>query len=353
MSRLIAAITWILWIAVLGVAPHAVHARVTGPCSDCHTMHYSQGGAALSDWGAAGPYEALVTNDCIGCHTAPLGEYNDGNTPPYVNSIQDPDYRDTGTESGANTLAGGNFYWMSTDSTTGHDVEGIATGFDRMPPGHNPSQSGTRGPWPANQNVTCAGAFGCHGRASETNPYESMRGGHHGDDAVTDGSTLAASYRLLDGVAGIEDPQWEFQPTATAHNQYKGVHRAFGDGSASDTTTISYLCFQCHGDFHSGSGNVGGGSPWLRHPTDVQLPNYGEYVDYNTDNTYSVVAPVGSADVSSVLSSVNPGTGDCVVTCLSCHRAHGSPYFKLMRWDYKSWPADGVNGCAVCHTWKD
>jgi hypothetical protein len=42
--------------------------------------------------------------------------------------------------------------------------------------------------------------------------------------------------------------------------------------------------------------------------------------------------------------------------CLSCHRAHASSNFKMMRWDYKGWPAclpGCTNGCNVCHTTKN
>ncbi|MGA1795635.1 MAG: cytochrome c3 family protein [bacterium] len=36
-------------------------------------MHYSQDGAQPSDRGAGGPYEYLLTNDCLGCHSASDG----------------------------------------------------------------------------------------------------------------------------------------------------------------------------------------------------------------------------------------------------------------------------------------
>ena len=38
-------------------------AKVSGVCSDCHTMHYSQGGSLSG----GGPYESLLINNCIGC----------------------------------------------------------------------------------------------------------------------------------------------------------------------------------------------------------------------------------------------------------------------------------------------
>jgi hypothetical protein len=333
-----------------------LYARVTGPCSDCHTMHYSQGGGTLSEWGSSGPYRALTTDDCTGCHTAPSGSQNDGNNKtPYIMSVSTPDYGTTGKE--GNTLAGGSFYWMRTDAATGHNVEGIAIYFDMLPPGYDLSLPGARGPWPASQQVTCAGTYGCHGTTDTTDLYAAVKGGHHGDDSQTDGSTLAKSYRLLYGVAGKEDSNWEYQPEVDAHNQYKAVHRSGGDQTY-DSTTISYLCSQCHGQFHNGTGNVGTSSPWLRHPTDVRLPGDGEYADYNEEDkryiqTYSVIAPVGSQDVSAVLREVHPGTNDCIVTCISCHRAHGSEHYKIMRWDYRSWPGPGgYPGCGICHTTK-
>jgi hypothetical protein len=321
------------------------HSRVTGPCSDCHAMHYSQGGQALSEWGSGGPYRSLTTDDCVGCHT---GTNNGSNTTPYVMSVEPPNYGTTGTEE--NTLAGGSFYWMRTEPAMGHNVEGIAIDFDMLPPGYDTSLPGARGPWPQNQKVTCAGTYGCHGTTDTQDLYVAVKGGHHGNDDQTDGSTLAKSYRLLDGVAGKEDSDWEYRPIGSSHNQYKGVHRSGGEQTY-DSTTISYLCGQCHGQFHSGSGNVGTSSPWLRHPTDVQLPGEGEYLGYTS---YSVIAPVGSRDVSAVLPVVTPGTDNCVVTCISCHRAHGSEHYKIMRWDYKSWPGPGgYNGCGICHTTKD
>jgi predicted CXXCH cytochrome family protein len=80
-----------------------------------------------------------------------------------------------------------------------------------------------------------------------------------------------------------------------------------------------------------------------------------EYDLYNsgtgTNNAYSVITPVASSSVGSVLSVVTPATtnDDTIITCVSCHRAHGTPYYKLMRWDY----ANGIGGyCTNCHTSK-
>jgi len=132
-----------------------------------------------------------------------------------------------------------------------------------------------------------------------------------------------------------------------------------GNSSYSDKTTISYLCAQCHGDFHSDIGS------WTRHPTDIVLPSdtSKEYYKYNggtgTDNPYSVVAPVGSdtfTDNGYPEDKITPGTTDSIVLCISCHRAHGTEYDDLLRWDYSTMEAGGGagnEGCFICHTTKD
>ena len=179
-----------------------------------------------------------------------------------------------------------------------------------------------------------------------------IKGGHHqgGGGAITvPGLTPAGGYRMLVGTAGFEDPDGEYRPTADSHNQYKGVDEAGG----TDTSTISYLCAQCHGQYHDSSINIGSGSPWLRHPVDFDMGNTGagsEYRDYGgTSNDYLLVTPVASNDVSLRKSTVT-FSDDTIITCISCHRAHGTPYYKIMRWDY----AGGIGGgCSNCHTTKD
>jgi hypothetical protein len=346
----------IIFLIIICLFSRRASAQVEGLCSNCHTMHYSQQGEVPTECAGSGPYNALLINDCIGCHTGT----NDGtNNTPYIFSSTAPAYGDTGTE--GDCLAGGNFYWSTQagGDVVSHNVEGIA-GADvtlSVPPGFDATYTDYEGnvagggSWTAGQQVTCAGTYGCHGHHDTENSVSAIQGGHHASGSTIDGSSVGKSYRFLIGILGLEDPDWEYQPNSTAHNQYYGVDR----GAVPDNQTISYLCAQCHGVFHSISG-AGGSSPWLRHPTDFDMGNTGgstEYRDYPGDasHTYSVIAPVASTDVSSVVSSVT-FADDTIVTCISCHRAHGTLYFKLMRWDYKNWPG-GTNGCNVCHTEKD
>jgi hypothetical protein len=341
---------------------------VSGRCDGCHTMHYSQNGATPADAGADGPYPALLLNNCLGCHTGTNAGGAVGTVTPYVYSSSAPTY-------GTNTLAGGNFYWAVADATTGHNVTGIGTINLNTPPGYDNGRQDAAGQipgggsWPSG-TLNCAGANGCHGKHNAGyNDMAGVSGAHHANvtDALETADTVANSYRFLIGIHGYEDSDWEYQPTDNAHNQYKGVARAAAD--LTDKTTISWLCGECHGKFHTKAADVGTTAlPWLRHPTDLSLNDVrgDEYQYYNgaadpAAATYSVEAPVASTDVSAVLSTVDVTKGgaadNAIVTCISCHRAHGSPYADILRWDYAGMLAGGGGadgtGCFRCHTTKD
>lgn len=326
-------------------------AAVSGKCIDCHTMHYSQDGQILQEWGDAGPYSALLTTDCIGCHSG----VNSGGETPFVMSTTEPIYAATGTEAGTNTLAGGSFYWVASGAhRKGHNVTGLASvdPFLQTPPGFEGTVAAADGSlpgdgsWPTGQQISCAGVYGCHGTHSEASQESAISGGHHmGLDGalLNPGTVPARGFRLLVGIAGYEDPEWELAPTSTAHNQYKGV-----DG-LQDDSTISSLCLRCHSDFH---GESDGGGGWLRHPVNYDMGNSAatdEVRGYGgPGHRYLPDVPVASVDVSAPLAQVS-FQDDTIVSCLSCHRSHGSPYEKLLRWDY----ANAIGGCVACHTSKD
>ena len=329
-------------------------AVVPGPCSDCHTMHHSQDGGTLSAWGTSGPYEALLTIDCIGCHT---GVNTTTTTTPYVFDPDGPTYSLTGTEATTTTLAGGNFFWVVSDQTKGHNVSGICTSDSVLdvPPGFNGGRAagdgttpGNGSGWSSGTQITCAGTYGCHGSHDTTSQARAIRGGHHSlnGPVITSPQDNAADYRFLVGIAGYEDSDWEFRPVAAAHNQYKGLDSP----EDSETSTISYFCSQCHGTFHDDVTD-GSASPWLRHPTNFDMGSTAsgsEYRDYGP--AYEVIAPVASDNVTTVITTVT-FSDDTIITCISCHRAHGSPYYKSMRWDYAGSATGGH--CAKCHTTKD
>jgi len=314
----------------------------SGNCSDCHTMHNSQDGEPTayqlnsSYSGFEANYfsnEFLLISDCTGCHTST------GNS-TIVNNV--PVVFNTGAFN--NPLAGGNFNYVRTDDANGHNVTGIKqqdAALGITPPGGSAMSS----------QLTCAGEYGCHGnRNAGKNDYTAMEGAHHEDDtAGITGTSAGLSYRFLKGIHGKEDSNWEQDNTNTSHNEYKGL-----TASSSNKESISYLCAVCHGNFHTwegGASEVGTQSPWLRHPTDIELKSTDEYASYTT---YSMVAPVARPDPGSVADTTTVTPGTDVIMCLSCHRAHASPYYKMLRWDYKNTDiSTALSGCNICHTSKN
>ncbi|GEM_PF-449377 len=288
---------------------------------------------------------------CFLCHQGTGTATIEDEIFPIVFNLEAPDV----------SLAAGNFYWVTLGDAFGHNVWGVVSPDATLTMAPGGSQT---------QQVTCAGTYGCHGSRDPSRDFdgngivsnwEAITGAHHEDDSCLkpetldvslQGLTVGTSYRFLLGVKGIEDWDWEHDLSLTSHNTYYGL-----PDYLTTEATISSLCARCHPSFHDqgslpGGDGVGignGSSPWLRHPTDVVIPDRGEYKNYRL---YSLLAPVGKSDLYEVDPRVvNPG-GD-VVICLSCHRAHASPYAKILRWDYQNRPVDPERGgCNTCHTEK-
>jgi predicted CXXCH cytochrome family protein len=159
---------------------------------------------------------------------------------------------------------------------------------------------------------------------------------HHADDSAVVVDGAGGWYRFLYEVKGIEDSGWEQNVSSAAHNEYQGETAAF-------EYSISDKGCACHSQYHAlrNPDKVGDGSLWHMHPADVVLPS-DEDKEYRHYTVYNPQAPVARPDLSGYVgpsSTVSPGIDQ--VMCLSCHRAHGSPYPKMLRWDF--------SGCKTCH----
>ncbi|MBE0425687.1 MAG: hypothetical protein IBX72_03465 [Nitrospirae bacterium] len=352
-------------------------AAVTGQCSNCHTMHYSQNGEVPAGAEPDGPWPVLLLGSCMGCHSnTGTATIKTGGIPVVWNTGGGT--TDPGTAqswSGANyNLAGGNFFYVSIADSRGHNIDGMYNQdafLENNPPGYETARDPSTVRWSDSYMLTCAGSNGCHGnrnvdRSTYTDGFSAsfvaIKGAHHGDDSTIDGSTVAASFRFLGSsalstysVLGLEDDDWQQSAAVDDHNEYKGAI------TQTDTKTISYLCSQCHGYFHSEiSDQTPPSSPWTRHPTDTDVMGKGgEYANYNdvvAAGTYSLEAPVGYVNIPASPRQIVTA-GDSPVICLSCHRAHGSPHDDILRWDYSTMLAGGGGadgtGCFRCHTTKD
>jgi len=348
-----------------------VLAKVSGECSNCHTMHYSQNATTSSKWGSSGPYKWLTINDCVGCHSA--GDSSTWKDPitgaPIVYNTAEPSYGFYYAAGNKHEgLAGGNFYYVTTDDTHGHNIPGI-TNQDNIlstAPGLNDNCCCChKNSMSLGYSGQCNGCTCCHDAA------------HHVDDSgpVVGNTTAwpAAYYRFLSvyyddephpytfiqpstnfyGAEGIEDSDWEKTYDSTDHNEYAG--------GGNYIHSISLFCAVCHGDFYEYEKSGGG---WYHHPTDYAIPNSGEYADAFGANgtgtgTWDPMVPV-ARPYSNLEGMTGPYQnvyiGTDMVQCLSCHRPHASPYADMLRWDYENKcttnSTDDECGCIVCHTKK-
>ncbi|MFH1673464.1 MAG: cytochrome c3 family protein [Pseudomonadota bacterium] len=343
---------------------HAVHAKVTGSCANCHTMHNSQNGSEV----VTDPQPALTVNNCVGCHSSNLSSttYTLGDsTVPVVNALSEP--------VAENYLAGGNFYWVAQgEDSKGHNVF-LGEGDDDLAeaPG---------------AEITC-GSTSCHNDLSNKWTGDSglhdkygcqgchLNVAHHADDGDGDYNLVNSAnqgwYRFLsghnngagNGVIGLEDSDWQATNSPSDHNEYLGkttvedggwgFNSGFPEPGAYTTTAF---CTGCHGIFHSDQKD--GASSWIRHPADAVLPTDAQYSNYNNGAGYNPIAPVARDDLTGYTAPNSVVTaGSDMVMCLSCHRPHGSPYDDILRWDYSGMNAGGGGadgtGCFVCHTNKD
>lgn len=307
-----------------------------------------------------GPFPVLARGGCLGCHGQdPNGmksiiTIGKAKIPQVLHHMVDGD------------LAGGNYYYVADsfnpDYSKGHNLKGISLQENPpmdVPPGFIksvPIPGGTGPSYWQNQQLTCAGTWGCHGNRTIEDPYKSIYGAHHTDDSEIDGSTVGKSYRFLYGIKGKEHKDWEYLATIDNHNGYKG------DMTHSSMDTISYLCGECHAKFHphpnlGSSREVGQtyNSVWRRHPSDIAFSavhggfagsEYQDYVSYSLETPVAFNKPTGGENIVDA---------DSIIMCLSCHRSHASKYPDILRWDYSKIAAGkskSHTGCLSCHTRK-
>lgn len=346
---------------VLGwLVPSEVRAAM-GVCANCHVMHASQLGSATP---ASGPQLFLMKDTCLGCHTGTNSTDGSAPTIPYVYTAGVTDLN--------SSLAGGNFKFADDNVRYGHNPQELTGGADATlltPPGWKTGfaangQVGTINNGVPATKLSCAGLYGCHG----THDSSGVNGAHHANatGALTTATTVANSYRFLNGIKGFEADDYEYNPGAATgnHNVYLGEARTGAEATAdavSDTHTISYFCAECHGIFHSGASSSEGlasagttfiTDPWIRHPVDISMPTTGEFAGYSA---YVPTVPVASISVADGALTVG-NAADRIVMCLSCHRAHASPWNAALRWNPASVTAGGgtsTTGCFACHATKD
>jgi predicted CXXCH cytochrome family protein len=389
--------------------PLLANAIIAGPCANCHTMHNSQGGAAEVHLGADGghwtsgtggwagptnstPQKNLLKSDCVGCHSS-----SSTDTIVTLGGVTKiPIVFNTGGPAANTELAGGNFYYTT--------VDGLNPGENMNNRGHNVAGIAARDPLPkAPGDWGGACGQGCHeSLVDPVNPLyvpstgENQTGcegchlkvGHH--DVETEGGTGAGnSYRFLAGHGGtglakmvdsgmntvgisFEGVNWGIQNSVDPNDRNLYMPQTAPQTTSSPSLPIGRWCAGCHGKFHAFGAvdemfltDNGGDrdknpatNPWLRHPTNVDIPSTGtnEYTDPGgvMGKTYNPETGIPLARFDRFGTVVT--TGDQVM-CLSCHKAHASEWPDALRFDYNQNNAhSGVgrdNGCFFCHRAKD
>ena len=345
----IIALTIMVGLSIL-LSVNSASAAVAGSCANCHTMHNSQGGEPVvgdaSDSGASGN---LTKGTCVGCHT---GDVDTITFTPYVNSTSAP----------TTSLAGGNFYWVTQDDAKGHNVKGIPNMSKddalAIAPGYLGSCTSSchetlYTPKLVDGTVIATGCQGCH-----------LAPKHHATRQAKGTPALEVNgyFRFLSGhsaghgVEGIEDSDWQYTNDAQDHNEYLGEaggHTNDGGFVGIGANTMTAYCTGCHGNFHVQKDSSSASANWIRHPSDAVLPDSGEYLNYTI---YDPDVPVAREDLTDIGDPALVNNNSDMVMCLSCHRAHGSPYDDLLRWDYNQMIAGGgenTTGCFKCHSGKD
>jgi len=321
MRRTVLAIVMSVGLLALVATPAlAFHDQGVAACNGCHTMHNSENGQMVDPTAPNGnPYllkNGTPSDVCLSCHATSHG------------AVWGTDPLNPPPEKG-----GGNFAYLSApnlnDGHSGHlsPIPGSYGGHNVIAPSKNATADPvlTRAPG-GTYLASSMSCTSCH------NP--------HGN----------AHFRLLYGAGHVEAGNYTFTnaaPTAvglgisTATDvEAPNKHTAYQGG-------MSAWCANCHGNFHDGNGAL------LKHPSGVAMgASIAQvYNMYNgtADQTGGVAATaytplVAFEDPGMTTTSTAGPTATSQVSCISCHRAHGTSAPNIGRWDFNisTWAAEGV-----------
>jgi hypothetical protein len=391
----------------------AVHKGAGGvlTCGLCHTMHSSQGddtsigtstGSLILLRGAV-TSRANIHLLCLQCHSdrGINSDFDDSNssTAPKVHlqdtgaagaglavSASDPfDLKDIGA--GGDFSATFSYDGSGIDLKDGDDADDLFTLGRGHSLGATVAVPGAASGDTATIDLSCTSCHDPHGVNGTTtttvNQYRYLRvlavgggGGTALDDnpiTLTDTSYVGEIGATFFGTNAEQVNHIWPVFDGTSQNVYKVVMDSTGTDSG-----ISGWCSQCHDKWHEDvtGGNVSG-DDWKRHPVAnafvdastqsgagvdiVRWAHYDERTDLsnapytNTTGTKLPAAQVATKGTSTTYYADDEGDA---VFCLSCHFAHGGPWFDALRWNYTSSVSFGKQsgnavasnqGCQQCH----
>lgn len=284
-------------------------------CADCHLQH-------SSDLSGGTPYEYLLIKNsinelCLSCH--------DGSDPT-APDVQAPVTMYSGTAS--QQSAAGYFSNIAQANPNGHDL-----GLVEPTPLENSGQP---------RSLTCASCHAVHGNANYRNLLEDPAG-------------VGASLRVAVGTDVFVNRLPDDPPTVG------GSAAAYEQANSAYKSGMTQWCSSCHDRLAT---NVQSLSPahFDGHPSDISLNQFGP--DAHTDSPHWVTGlgegfpdagisgiprvPFQSPQASSFSLATTPMESN-EVSCVSCHKAHGSANQKGMLWPYLDGGTTQVSGCQQCH----
>lgn len=296
---------------------YAFHDGGVANCSGCHTMHASQDGRLGMHWTPGGNPDLLkfgnATDTCVRCHYF-RGQLTGG-------SGQGP---------------GGDFYWLtrtftwttpwgtvetSAGASHGHNVANRVFSIVTDPvlatsPGGNFLSS----------ELGCTSCHDPHGNANFRMLY---------------GAALGPAY--------VGDTRYGFSAEAPLARGTEGPTTVGGGGNETDSrhtvykSGMSEWCANCHGGMHVNDGSL------FVHPAGLPLggaiaEQYNRYISTSDPDggdistSYAGLVPFEDIDIELGLvdpanATTGPDDADQVM-CLTCHRAHASPFADAGRWDF-------------------
>lgn len=285
----------------------AFHSGGVATCGACHTMHNLENGLPVNP--APDNNYLLIMNSasdlCLSCHATALGAV-------WANAPGSP----------APELGAGNFVFNGAPNIN-DAPNGLTVPLAGSHGVHNcvaPSQNAMQDPvhvlapggsFPSSE-LSCTS---CHDPHGNTN-FRMLRGA---------GPLPGNTYSFIndapqaDGLA-LNDPA----ESRTLHTAYKAGW--------------SNWCANCHGQYHEQSGTG------FEHPVDDPLEgdivaSYGHY-DGSGNPTggnplTSYLPQVPFQDAAATTTSTAGPTVSSRITCVTCHRAHGSSAVDLGRWDFR------------------
>lgn len=331
-------------------------------CSQCHTMHGTQGGQSLIYGGTNAVYprllrQANILQLCLFCHSNDQAGMCPG--PPCPPDVWSGSGGGAVTTNSAGRFCAGGSAIANppcSDATINHTIDVNA---NVTPPGW---AGATPLFTPATGGLTC---INCHNQHGTTN-YRNLRNNSY---RGVDFTGVNVSYKMGAGLATTPDTTVFVNNTVDAGfglTKYQTDKVKYIKAPVTAATDgIQAFCKACHNKFHyaggenatemsgSASGDTAASTTdtWLRHPTmDVSI---GE----GQINLHVAESSVWSGR-SWFPRMINPdgvqGNGDEIPFCFSCHRVHGSTnHSNLIFGD----PATSVGGagtmmrdtCLQCH----